>query len=484
MAETRMSKNWINGRWLDAESKKRLANRSPVDPDVVIHEFPDSGPDDMVAAIDAAADAFDDWSNKPAPHRGAILFKAASVLEGRKEEASQAMAREMGKPITEARGEVARSVDLFRYYGGWGWNLAGDRFPSATEENVIYTIPVPLGVVSLITPWNFPSAIPVWKMAPALVTGNTVILKPASQAPASSIIIAECLAEAGLPAGVLNLVCGRGSACTEPMLTDERIKAVSFTGSCKTGERIFQQAASPRRRVGLEMGGKNPLLVPDGGSLDEAVNLAVAGAMASAGQKCTATSRVIVAKDLAGDFTDRLVAKVESLKTGDPLEEDTDVGPVIDNAALEQILGYIDTGKKEGAKLLTGGKRLTTHPLDKGSYCAPTVFSGVTGKMTIATEEIFGPVLAVMEAGSFDEMIDIANDVSYGLSAAICTRDIGLAREFTNRVQVGLVHVNSTTSGAEVQVPFGGTRASSSGFKEMGKGGIDFFTSVKTVYYR
>ncbi|MHC4636611.1 MAG: aldehyde dehydrogenase family protein [Planctomycetota bacterium] len=483
MVTTDFKGNWIGGKWAESLSGARGSNCSPSDPSQIVHEYPCSDERDVSRAIDAACEAQAVWSQQTPPKRGEILFKAADILKRRSEEAVVLMSREMGKPIKESRGEIARSIDLFRYYGNWGWRFGGQRFPSATPETVIYTVPVPLGVVSLITPWNFPSAIPIWKLAPAIISGNAVVLKPASDAPGSAILAAECLEEAGLPSGVLNIVCGSGSAVSEPLLTDERIKAVSFTGSCTTGANVFRLASSPRRRVGLEMGGKNPLLVMKDAPVDTAVELAVTGAMQLAGQKCTATSRVIVQQEIIETFTEKLLDRINSLRTGDPLDESIDVGPVINGNALESILGYIETGKKEGANLAAGGHRLTDGSLGRGFYCAPTVFTEVEPEMTIAQEEIFGPVLAVMAARDFDHAIEIANGTSFGLSAAICTRDLSSAETFIRRIDAGLVHINSSTSGAEAHVPFGGMKDSTSGFREMGESGIDFFTTIKTVYY-
>ncbi len=477
------SGNWIGGKWVEGRSGENFLNYSPSDGEKVVGEFANSDADDVLDAIAAANGAQSAWSNMPAPKRGGILFRAAEILGARSEEAAELMSFEMGKPIKEARGEIARSIDLFRYYGNWGWRFGGQRFPSATPDTMLYTVPVPLGVVSLITPWNFPSAIPVWKLAPALITGNAVVLKPSSDAPGSVVLAAKCLEEAGLPSGVLNVVTGSGSVLCESLVTDERVKAVSFTGSCETGAKVFELASSPRRRVGLEMGGKNPLLVMNDAPLDMAVELAVSGSMQLAGQKCTATSRVIVQQEVLDAFTEKLLARVDSLCTGDPLDELTDVGPVVNEASLERILGYVETGKSEGANLAAGGRRLGDGVLAKGFYCAPTVFTDVTPKMTIAREEIFGPVLSVISARDFDDAIEIANGTAYGLSAAICTQNLSLAREFVRRIDVGLVHVNSTTSGAEAHVPFGGMKGSTSGFREMGESGIDFFSILKTVYY-
>jgi aldehyde dehydrogenase (NAD+) len=336
--------------------------------------------------------------------------------------------------------------------------------------------------VSLITPWNFPLAIPTWKLAPALITGNTVVLKPATLAPSCAIVLIECLREAGLPEGVVNVLCGRGSTMGNALVTDPRVRAVSFTGSCQVGDAIYREAATPQRRVGLEMGGKNPLIVAGDADLDLAVQLAVVGAMGSSGQKCTATSRAIVDRRLLKSFTEKLVARLGRLVVGDPLDETTDVGPVGDENQYNTILKYIRIGKEEdGATLAYGGCALRNSEQD-GYFIQPTLFTDVRPEMRIAREEIFGPVLSVIACDGFDEAIELANDTDFGLSAAICTRDMALAHRFAQQIQVGLVHINSTTTGAEVHVPFGGMKASSSGFREMGAAGIDFFTSFKTIY--
>ncbi len=476
--------NLINGQWCEASSGKRRANVSPADRGQVICQTPDSEPADVKRAIDAASKALPAWSALPPQKRGAILLRASEILNSRLDDATQLLAREMGKSLREARGEVTRSVDLLRYYAGWGWRLAGELVASDAPNEIIYTMPVPLGVVTLITPWNFPSAIPVWKMAPALVTGNTVVLKPANPAPASSHIVAQCLQEAGLPAGVLNVVMGGGRSLGDALTLDPRVKAISFTGSCGVGNHIFKTAGGPQRRIGLEMGGKNPLVVMPDADLDAAVRIAVAGAMLSTGQKCTATSRVVVHDAVLLPFTARLLDAVRSLKVGNPLEESTDIGPVVDESQLATILEYIRIGRDEDkATLAAGGRHLTHGEYAKGFYIEPTVFTNVVNSMRIAQEEIFGPVLAVLRCGGLDEAIDLCNDVAFGLSAGICTRDMATAWAFVSRIEVGLVHVNNPTAGAQVHVPFGGSKASSSGDREMGRGGIDFFTQIKTVYH-
>lgn len=475
--------NFVRGKWQEALSGKTLRNISPSDTSDILHEFPDSSPEDVKQAIDAASAAQKDWADTPGQKRGTFLRTASEIMAANQEYAAKLISREMGKSIREARLEIGRSVDLLQYYAGWGWRQSGTLYSSGERNSSLYTIRVPLGVVSLITPWNFPSAIPVWKSAPALVSGNTVVLKPSCLAPASSLFIAECLEKAGLPAGVFNVVCGHGSELSEALVTDERIKAVSFTGSCSTGAQLFKAAASPARRTGLEMGGKNPILVMPDAELDTAVELAVAGAMQSAGQKCTATSRAIVHRDVARNFTEKLVERVRRLKVGDPLDETQDIGPVVDRSQMEAILSWIETGLAEGARLLVGGKRLHGQVYDRGFYLQPAVFGSVSPDMKIAREEIFGPVLAVMEADGFDEMMRIANNTAYGLSASICTKDMSLAEKFIRGIEAGLVHVNSMTTGAQPHVPFGGMKGSSSGFREMGETAIDFYTTYKTVYY-
>jgi alpha-ketoglutaric semialdehyde dehydrogenase len=476
--------NLINGQWSESTSGRRRESRNPADREHVVCQTPDSEPADVQRAIDAAAAAFDTWATMAPQKRGAILLRAAEILHDRLEEAVLLLSREMGKSLREARGEVARSVDLLRYYAGWGWRLAGDLVASDAPNEIIYTMPVPLGVVTLITPWNFPSAIPVWKMAPALVTGNTVVLKPANPAPASSHIVAQCMQEAGLPAGVLNIVMGGGRNLGDALTLDPRVKAISFTGSCAVGNHIFKTAGGPQRRVGLEMGGKNPLVVMPDADLDAAVRIAVAGAMLSTGQKCTATSRVIVHDDVLKPFTARLLDAVRALRVGNPLDESTDIGPVVDEAQLKTILEYIRIGRDEDkATLSIGGRHLTDGDHSKGFYVESTVFTDVTNDMRIAQEEIFGPVLAVLRCGNLNEAIDLCNDVAFGLSAGVCTKDMATAWAFVSRIEVGLVHVNNPTAGAQVHVPFGGSKASSSGDREMGRGGIDFFTQIKTVYH-
>jgi aldehyde dehydrogenase (NAD+) len=438
----------------------------------------------MAAAAEAASAAFPAWAALPAPARGAFLFEAARILDARFEELAAEMTREEGKTLPEARGEVRRSINILRYFGGEGARLPGLLAPSERDRVFAFAIRKPLGVVGLVTPWNFPSAIPAWKLAPALVAGNTVILKPASAAPLSSWRIVEALVEAGVPDGVVNYVAGPGADLAEALVNGRGMKAISFTGSCGVGARLHDRAVARRLRVQLEMGGKNPTVVLAGADLERAVADTVAGAFASTGQKCTATSRVIVEAPVYDAFVDRLVDRTRALRVGDGMVPSTDIGPAIDLPQLETVLSYVERGQREGARLVCGGRRLTEPPFEHGFFVEPAVFVDVSEPMAIAQEEIFGPVLAVMKAPDFDEAVRIANGVAFGLSASIQTRDLSRAFEFISRIEAGLVTVNLPSAGVEYQLPFGGTKDSSVGPKEQGPHALDFYTDWKTVYLR
>jgi aldehyde dehydrogenase (NAD+) len=413
-----------------------------------------------------------------------VLFRAAELLDGRFEQLSSEMTREEGKTLPEARGEVRRSINILRYFGGEGARLPGLLAPSERDRVFAYALRKPLGVVGLVTPWNFPSAIPAWKLAPALVAGNTVVLKPASAAPLSSWRIVEALVEAGAPAGVVNFVAGPGSTLGEAMIDGPGMRAISFTGSCEVGAEIYDRAVRRRLRVQLEMGGKNPTVVLADADLDRAAADVVNGAFASTGQKCTATSRVIVERAAHAAFVERLVARTRALTVGNGLDPGTDVGPAVDQHQLDTVLGYVERGVREGATLLCGGRRLQEPPFDRGFFVEPAVFANVDPRMAIAQEEIFGPVLAVLEADDFDDAVRLANGVAFGLSAAVQTRDLSKAFDFISRIEAGLVTVNLPSAGVEYQLPFGGTKASSVGPKEQGPHALDFYTDWKTVYMR
>lgn len=474
--------NLIAGHWVSGG--ERFANRNPADTGEVVGSFVQGTAGDVRAAVDAAARAFPGWASTPAPARGAILFKAADWLDHRFESVSEEMTREEGKPLADARGEVRRSINILRYFGGEGARLPGLLAPSERDRVFSFALRRPLGVVGLITPWNFPSAIPAWKLAPALVAGNTVVIKPASAAPQSSWRIVEALVEAGVPAGVLNYVAGPGAVLGSSLVNASALKAVSFTGSCGVGALLYDQAVGRRLRVQLEMGGKNPTVVLADADVETAVEQTINGAFASTGQKCTATSRVIVEAPVYEQFVARLVERTRALKVGNGLDPDTDVGPTVDAAQLETVLGYIESGRKEGATLLAGGRRLTDGPYAHGYFVEPAVFVDVDEEMAIAREEIFGPVLAVFRARDFGEAIRLANAVGFGLSASVQTRDVSRIFDFVNRIEAGLVTVNLPSAGVEYQLPFGGTKDSSFGPKEQGPNALDFYTDWKTVYVR
>ena len=474
--------NYINGEWTPSSSGKTFPDVNPANTDDVIGTFQDSEPEDVCSAIDAAERALPSWQQTPSAQRAEYLKRAGSILKARLEQVSAALTREEGKTLSESRGEVQRSVQIFEFYAGQGLLLTGETFPSENPNTFVYTKRCPLGVVALITPWNFPSAIPVWKLAPALLCGNTVVLKPSSPAPWSSQLLAEIMHEAELPPGVLNMVTGQGRKLSNALIADPRVKGISFTGSCPVGKAILRQAAERGIRVGLEMGGKNPIIVDEDADIDLAVDLAVKGAMWSAGEKCTATSRAIIPDTIHDEFVRRLIDRVDALRVGDGMDSDTEVCPVIDHRQMDNILDYIRIGRGEGAKLACGGKRLTAGSYDKGFFIQPTVFVDVKPDMRIAQEEIFGPVLSIIRVPSFEQAIVVANNIRYGLSASLVTRNIGKVMAFVDRIETGVIHINSTTSGLEVQAPFGGMKDSTSGYREMGKTAIDFYSQWKTIY--
>jgi aldehyde dehydrogenase (NAD+) len=474
--------NLIGGQWRGATGGATTLDRNPARTEEVVATFPSAGRDDAAQAAEAAAKAFPGWAATPMPKRGDILRKAADLLEQRLDTVAEALTREEGKTLAESKGEVARGVSLLRYYSGEAMQPTGEVYPSAAPGTFLYAERVPLGPVALITPWNFPIAIPTWKIAPALAFGNTVVFKPAEITPLTAWHIADVLDKAGLPAGVLNLVVGRGSQIGPALVESPHIKAVSFTGSNEVGSRLAAQCAERGIKFQLELGGKNPVIVLNDADLDKAVELTIQGAMLSTGQKCTATSRVIVHRDVLAGFRERVAARAAALKVGDGMKSDTYMGPLVSADAEKTVLEYIEIGKTEGAKLIAGGGKLKGGDYDGGYFVSPTVFDGVRRDMRIAQEEIFGPVVGLIEARDFDDAVALANDTRFGLSASVVTRDLGLALRFVREIQAGIVHVNSQTAGAEPQVPFGGFKGSSSGTREQGKAAREFFTQIKTVY--
>lgn len=477
-------KNFIAGEWVGASSGATFDNINPADTSDIVGTFAKSDAADARQAIEAAKAAQPKWAAMPAPKRGEILYRAAAILESRAEQVAREMTREEGKTLPEARGEVGRAVNILRYFGGEGARLGGQHVPSERDRVFILTRRRPLGVVGLITPWNFPIAIPAWKAAPALIAGNAVVLKPSDLAPLCAVRLVEALDEAGVTKGAVNLVTGPGSKVGHEIVTNPDVKAISFTGSEATGSSIAVEAAKRRARVQLEMGGKNPTVVLADADIESAVAVVVNAAFFSTGQRCTATSRVIVEEPIVEAFTSALVARTRSLKVGNGLEPGVEIGPSIDERQLETVLEYVGVGAKEGARVLCGGERLKDGPYARGYFSSPAVVADVTPSMRVAQEEIFGPVLGVMPARDFDHAVEIANGVRFGLSAAVCTRSLTSAYEFINRAEAGLVMVNLPSAGVEYHVPFGGSKASSMGMREQGPVAVDFYTELQTAYVK
>ncbi len=481
---TRAHGNFIAGEWVPSDSGKTFLDVNPADTTDVLGEFYSSTREDARRSIEAAQKAQPAWARLPAPQRGKVLLKAARLLEERAAVLGEVLTREEGKTFPEGKGEVLRAATVLEFFSGEGYRFNGETIPSESGRVFLYTLRRPLGVVSLITPWNFPIAIPSWKLGAALIAGNAVVLKPASLTPLIAVKLVEIFAEAGLPAGVLNLVVGPGSTVGHELVTHPAVKAVSFTGSCETGGRIHSDAAKNLTRTQLEMGGKNPTIVLEDADLDEAVEIVFQGAFLSTGHKCTATSRAIVLEPVLDAFTQRLVERTRKAKVGNGMDPTTVIGPVVDETQMNTILGFIGRAKRNGAQVLLGGERLTGGIYDKGYFVQPTILGPVEPTQEIAQEEVFGPVLAVIPARNFEHAIDIANGVKFGLSASLCTRNLSRAMEYVDRIEAGVIKVNQPTAGLECHVPFGGTKASSTGFREQGGVAIDFFSESRTVYMK
>lgn len=476
-ALARHALNLIGGAWMPAASGETFPVLNPAAPRDVLGAFPASGAADVQAAVEAAQAAFPAWSAMPAPERARILDRGLALLEARAEELAYALTWEEGKALAEARVEVRRGLDAMRYLTGEGRRLGGQTLPSTLPGMLAFTQRRPLGVVGLITPWNFPFAIPAWKLTPALITGNTVILKPAEQTPVCAMLIAEALVEAGLPAGVLNVVNGDGRV-GQAIVAHPAVRGLSFTGSTAVGKEINAKAAARLAKVQLELGGKNAAIVLADADLDLAAREIAAAAWGSSGQRCTATSRLIVQRSVAAPLVEKLLALAPSYWVGSGFDPEVKVGPVISPDALERITRYVDQARQEGATVALGGHRLD----GDGYFYAPTVITGVTPRMTVAQEEIFGPVLSVIEVESLEEAIALSNDVSYGLSSALYTRDLSAALTYARQADTGLMHVNCPSVYSEIQLPFGGMKDSGFGGREMGPTAIDFYTEWQTVY--
>ena len=475
--------NYVGGEWVPPSTGDYAPNRNPANLDDVIGEYPVSGVKDVGAAIGAAKEAFPGWSATPAPSRGRVLARAAELFRSRLDDFARMLCREEGKTLAESRGEVMKGINLYEFYAGEGFRLKGKTVPSEMPRTLTFTLRQPLGVVALITPWNFPFAIPAWKSAPALVAGNTLVLKPASNTPATAMMIAQVLHDAGLPKGAFNVVAGSGGAVGNALVDHPEVKAVSFTGSNAIGMAINERCARRGIRVTCEMGGKNPVVVLEDADLSLAAGGILQGAFGSTGQRCTASSRVVVQRSVADKLVQAVIEGARKIRVGNGLNTEVDMGPAVDEAQLNTDLRYIELGQNEGAKLLLGGRRLRGGEFDKGFFIEPTVFTGVQPGMRIHQEEIFGPVVCVVEVDGFEEALEAANAVDFGLSSSIYTRDVNAALAFVERSEVGMVHVNNPTVGGEAQLPFGGWKSTGIGEREMSEEGAEFFTQLKTVFF-
>ncbi|MBN2227757.1 MAG: aldehyde dehydrogenase family protein [candidate division Zixibacteria bacterium] len=483
MANVTEYKNYINGEWVKARSGQTFENRNPANTNDVIGVFQNSGVEDVNDAVAAASEAYKKWRLVPAPKRAEILLRITDRLVKEKERCAQDMTREMGKIIKETRGDVQEAIDLGYYMVGEGRRQFGYTTPSELPNKFNMCVRQPLGVCGLITPWNFPMAIPSWKMMPALVLGNTIVIKPATDTPLSVYNYVKIFDEEGLPPGVVNIVTGSGRNVGEPLMTHKDVSCISFTGSTDIGRRISEACAVDFKHCHLEMGGKNCIFVMNDADVDLAVDGALWGAFGTTGQRCTASSRLIVHKDVIKEFTDKLVARARALKVGNGLDESVDMGPAVNESQMNTVLSYMDIGRnQDGAKLLCGGGRLTGGDYDKGWFTMPTIFGDVTSDMRIFQEEIFGSVTSITECGSFDEGIELCNNTAYGLSASIYTKDINKAFAAMRDVYTGIFYVNAPTIGAEVHLPFGGVKETGNGHREAGIAGLDVFSEWKSIY--
>ena len=475
-------KNFIDGQWRAADSGKFFENRNPADQNDLIGLFAASGAPDVEAAVQAARKAFLSWHLVPAPKRGEMLYRVGELLRQHKEELARIETREMGKVLKETRGDVQEGIDCAFLNAGEGRRLFGETTPAELPDKFAMSVRMPMGVCALITPWNFPLAIPTWKLFPALICGNTVVLKPAEDTPQTAHKLMELLNEAGIPPGVVNLVHGRGEDAGAALVRHPGVQLVSFTGSAAVGREIAAACGQDLKRVSLELGGKNAQIIMEDADLDLAVEGALWGAFGTTGQRCTATSRLIVHRAVAKKVTDALVARAQKLKIGNGLDENNDVGPLINQAAREKVLSYIEIGKKEGARLLCGGAIYDIADCADGYFFQPTIFDQVKPAMRIAREEIFGPVLSIIEIGTFDEAIRVLNDSPYGLSSSIYTNDVARAFRAMRDIEAGITYINGPTIGAEVHLPFGGVKDTGNGHREAGTTVYDIFTEWKSIY--
>ena len=471
---------YIDGKWVKSVNDKTFETTNPATGEVLA-SFPHGTKDDVLKAIAAAEKAFPGWKKYPAPKRGEIILKAATIMQKKKDELGETVTKEMGKIISEGKGDVQESIDFLEYIAGEGRRLLGETTPSELTNKFCMTVRQPIGIVGCITPWNFPTAIPCWKLGAALISGNTVIFKPASLTPLCGAKLVEIFHEAGLPAGVLNFITGPANTVGYEIVENPKVKAISFTGGVSAGIDVYTRAAKLLKPVEVELGGKNPQIIMDDANIDLAIEGVLFGAFGSQGQRCTATSRLLIHEKVYEEVMEKLVARTNTLKIGDPLDPKVSVGPVASEEQLKTVLKYIDIGIKEGAKLLCGGKRLTGEIYENGFFVQPAIFEAKHG-MRITKEEIFGPVLSVMKVKNYEEAIKIANDVEYGLSSSIYTKNINLAFRAIEDFETGITYINAPTIGAEVHLPFGGIKNTGNGGREAGTTAIDEFTEIKTVF--
>jgi len=471
---------FINGEWIQSQSGKTFETKNPADGQTLA-VFQEGTREDVRKAVEAAERTSPQWRKFPPPRRGEILLKAAAIMRERKEELGKMVTQEMGKVIAEGKGDVQEAIDFLEYISGEGRRLLGETTPSELPNKLCLTLKQPIGVVGCITPWNFPMAVPCWKLGAALITGNTIVYKPATLTPLCAATLVEIFHQAGLPAGVLNMVTGPAEVVGEAIVQHPNIRAVSFTGSVAAGKDIYAKASRMLKRVGLELGGKNPQIVMDDARVDLAVEGVLFGAFGTAGQRCTATSRLIVQEKVYEELMKNLLARTRALKVGNPLDSTVDVGPVASAEQETKILKYIQIGNEEGAKLICGGNKLKGGPYDKGFFIAPTIFEAQHG-MRITREEIFGPVLSVMKVRDYEEAVKVANDVEYGLSSSIYTGNVNTAFRAMQDLEAGVTYINAPTIGAEVHLPFGGMKNTGNGTREAGTEAIHEFTEIKSVF--
>ena len=475
-------RSFIDGKWLNSTSGETIPNINPANVNDIIGVSELCTREEARKAVEVAYNAFRAWRETPAPARGRMINRAARLMENHKEELASILTREEGKTISESRGEVQRAINVVEFCAGETRRMNGETIPSELPANFAYTIKEPLGVVACITPWNFPVAIPAWKLAPALAAGNTVVMKAAEATPATAVRIFEIFHEAGVPAGVINLLLGKGSEVGQEIADHPAVRAISFTGSTEVGLQIYQQGAKRGIPVQCEMGGKNPVVVMPDCDMDLAVESTAQGAFGSTGQRCTATSRAVVVDTIADEFVERIVERAKKFKLGDGSDPASEIGPSVDEKQFNTVLKYIDIGREDGAELLTGGRRAKGENLSNGYFVEPTVFDRVTPDMRIAREEIFGPVLSVLRVKSFEEAVVVANDSDYGLSSSIFSTDANDIFRFVKDIESGMTHINSPTTGGEAHVPFGGIKSTGVGAFEQGSTALDFYTELKVVY--